>query len=83
MPEKGWSDEEILKELERMSVVEEKKWSSGKVSGCVYHGGLKLIQLQSKAYEMFALSNPLHADVFPCVRKMESDVQNKMGKGKI
>src|SRR5690606_18662499 len=33
-----------------------------------------LIELQTKAYQMFSVSNPLHPDVFPGVRKMEAEV---------
>jgi hypothetical protein len=44
------------------------------VSGTVYHGGEDLIQLQSKAYSMFAVTNPLHPGVFPGIRKMEAEI---------
>lgn len=44
------------------------------MSGTVYHGGKDLIQLQCKAYSMFAVTNPLHPGVFPGVRKMEAEI---------
>ena len=31
-------------------------------------------QLLAEAYSMFALTNPMHSDVFPSVRKMEGEV---------
>ena len=31
-------------------------------------------QLMSEAYSMFSLTNPMHADIFPSVRKMEGEV---------
>jgi glutamate/tyrosine decarboxylase-like PLP-dependent enzyme len=31
-------------------------------------------QLLSEAYAMFTLTNPMHSDVFPSVRKMEGEV---------
>ena len=31
-------------------------------------------QLMGEAYAMFSLTNPMHADIFPSVRKMEGEV---------
>ena len=44
------------------------------MSGAVYHGGSDLITLQHEAMQLFSVSNPIHADVFPAVRKMEAEV---------
>ena len=44
------------------------------VSGAVYHGGNDLIDLQVEAWKKFSVSNPIHPDVFPGVRKMEAEV---------
>jgi glutamate/tyrosine decarboxylase-like PLP-dependent enzyme len=49
-------------------------WETGQVSGAVYHGGKEMLDLQGEAYRMFAVSNPLHPDVFPGVRKMEAEI---------
>jgi sphinganine-1-phosphate aldolase len=49
-------------------------WEKGHVSGTVYHGGQEILDLQSEAQRMFAVSNPLHPDVFPGVRKMEAEI---------
>lgn len=46
-------------------------------SGAVYHGhgeGTELGQAINDAIQRFLLSNPLHPDVFPGVRKMEAEV---------
>jgi sphinganine-1-phosphate aldolase len=48
-------------------------WEGGRVSGAIYHGGDELTDLLGEAYRMFAVSNPLHPDVFPGVRRMEAD----------
>lgn len=50
------------------------KWEDGKVSGAVYHGGEDILALQTKAYSFYSVANQLHPDVFPAVRKMESEV---------
>jgi len=49
-------------------------WKGGKISGAVYHGGQELSDLLGDAIKMFMVSNPLHPDVFPGVRKMEAEV---------
>jgi sphinganine-1-phosphate aldolase len=48
--------------------------ATGKISGAVYHGGAKLQALQVEAFRAYTFSNPLHPDLFPCLRKMESEV---------
>jgi len=60
--------------LEKWKNIEHTKWKKGKVSGGIYHGGDELVELCSKVYSYFALANPLHADLFPYVRKMEAEV---------
>ena len=30
-------------------------------------------------FERFALANPLHADLFPCTRKMDAEVRSRQG----
>eukprot|EP01025_Chloroclados_australasicus_P026219 TRINITY_DN2604_c0_g1_i1.p1 TRINITY_DN2604_c0_g1~~TRINITY_DN2604_c0_g1_i1.p1 ORF type:complete len:606 (-),score=52.21 TRINITY_DN2604_c0_g1_i1:512-2329(-) len=45
-----------------------------KVSGTVYVASKELKQLLNEAYGMYSLSNPMHSDVFPSVRQIESEV---------
>lgn len=52
----------------------EQIWRKGMVSGTVYHGGDDLLDVITEAFRAFAVSNPLHPDVFPEVRKMEAEV---------
>ena len=56
-----------------------------KVSGTLYLAGEDHMRLLSDAYSMFAHTNPMHSDVFPSVRRMESEVVNitasLLGKG--
>ena len=49
-------------------------WDAGACSGTVYSGDEDLTNLMAKVYGAFAWTNPLHADVFPDVRKMEAEV---------
>jgi sphinganine-1-phosphate aldolase len=57
-----------------LSELHHAEWEKGQVSGAVYHGGSDMLDLQSEAYRLFAVSNPLHPDVFPGVRKMEAEI---------
>lgn len=74
LPEVGWGKDKTVEALAHYATKEGTHWRSGKVSGCVYHGGDDLSAIMAEAYKRFCLSNPLHPDVFPSVRKMEAEV---------
>jgi len=73
LPDKGVDMKKLLKTLERFHDVEYGMYKNGKVSGQVYHGGKELQHFVGRVYTLFALTNPLHPDVFPFVRKMEAE----------
>jgi sphinganine-1-phosphate aldolase len=66
--------EKVREELQKLADMKHTRWEEGRVSGAVYHGGEELGKLQTEAYGLFTVSNPLHPDVFPAVRKMEAEV---------
>lgn len=75
LPSNGMSKEQLQVELKKLhDLGGETDWESGKVSGAIYHGGKEMGELLSSAYSLFSLSNPLHPDVFPGVRKMEAEI---------
>ncbi|KAG2016389.1 glutamate decarboxylase [Coprinopsis cinerea AmutBmut pab1-1] len=77
LPEEGKSIEWILAEMDKMDAELDGKsnvWREGKLSGAVYHGGDDLQRIIVAAYERYCVSNPLHPDVFPAVRKMEAEI---------
>ena len=75
LPAEGLPEATIVKELDELqTVLPHSSWEEGRVSGAVYHGGHDLIELQSKAFEKYCVANQLHPDVFPGVRKIESEV---------
>ncbi|CCM03203.1 uncharacterized protein FIBRA_05327 [Fibroporia radiculosa] len=75
LPSQGQSPEWIREEMAKMDAeANHTAWSGGKVSGAVYHGGEDMTRVILAAIERYALSNPLHPDVFPAVRKMEAEV---------
>ncbi|TEB10259.1 sphinganine-1-phosphate aldolase [Coprinellus micaceus] len=77
LPDDGKSLEWILAEMEKMDVElngQSGIWNQGKLSGAVYHGGEDLQKIITAAYDRYCVSNPLHPDVFPAVRKMEAEI---------
>ncbi|KAF9643173.1 PLP-dependent transferase [Thelephora ganbajun] len=83
LPSEGQSRDWILAEMDRMDSychsfdskgAKLHDWKDGKISGAVYHGGQDLTNLIVAAYERYCVSNPLHPDVFPTIRKMEAEV---------
>lgn len=74
LPSEGWDSERVMEELEKLSGMDHARWEDGKVSGTVYNGKEELLKLQTEAFGKFAVSNPIHPDVFPGVRKMEAEI---------
>ncbi|KAJ1918307.1 Dihydrosphingosine phosphate lyase [Mycoemilia scoparia] len=74
IPDQGVSDQVILEQMERRRNAGEVDWEDGMISGVVYHGGKDMVELTNKAYAMFNVSNPLHPEVFPGLRKMEAEI---------
>jgi sphinganine-1-phosphate aldolase len=74
LPDKPIPQNDILVTLNKWKQFEDSLWKSKKVSGAVYYGDDSLSNFCGEVYKLFALSNPLHPDVFPYVRKMEAEV---------
>ena len=74
LPEEGLTPEQITQTLERYVSNEKGKWEEGKVSGAVYHGGEEHVNIMNTASSLYSITNPLHTDIWPSLRQMESDV---------
>eukprot|EP01104_Vermistella_antarctica_P019029 TRINITY_DN7270_c0_g1_i1.p1 TRINITY_DN7270_c0_g1~~TRINITY_DN7270_c0_g1_i1.p1 ORF type:complete len:543 (-),score=116.01 TRINITY_DN7270_c0_g1_i1:122-1717(-) len=74
LPEQGIESSALLEKMKVLQNAGDVDWSNGKVSGTVYVGDDAHVDLVNKAYCMFSLTNPLHPDVFPAVRKFEAEV---------
>jgi sphinganine-1-phosphate aldolase len=74
LPEQGWSDQQVLDTMGKLQQAESGNWKDGKLSGVIYHGGDKHVDLMNQVYSLFTLSNPLHPDVFPSIRKFEAEI---------
>lgn len=78
LPAAGLSRSELSEELGKLVLLGQKDgktdWAEGRVSGAVYHDVQEVDEIANEAYRLFSISNPLHPDVFPAVRKMEAEV---------
>jgi sphinganine-1-phosphate aldolase len=74
LPEDGWHRKDILKKMDEYLELGHYKWQEGFVSGAVYNFDSKITDLMTKVYGKTAYTNPLHADIFPGVCKMEAEV---------
>ncbi|KAL5507479.1 DPL1 [Sanghuangporus vaninii] len=76
LPAEGRSPEWILQEMDKMDIeaVKHTNWKGGRMSGAVYHGGEDMQQVIVDAFRKYCVSNPLHPDAFPAVRKMEAEI---------
>jgi sphinganine-1-phosphate aldolase len=74
LPPNGTTQKQLLKDLKFLESMGHVDWRGGACSGAVYHGGDQLTEFLCTAYSRFALTNPLHPDVFPGVRRMEAEV---------
>ncbi|KAJ7772728.1 pyridoxal phosphate-dependent transferase [Mycena maculata] len=76
LPTDGQTPEWIIAEMDKMDAELGKpnSWKLGKLSGAVYHGGEDMERVIVAAYGKYCVSNPLHPDVFPAIRKMEAEI---------
>ncbi|KAI0302679.1 PLP-dependent transferase [Russula brevipes] len=76
LPKKGCSLEWILDAMEQMDqeAPPHTDYREGKLSGAVYHGGDDMERVIIAAFQRYCVSNPLHPDIFPAIRKMEAEI---------
>eukprot|EP01089_Gocevia_fonbrunei_P019400 TRINITY_DN6861_c0_g1_i1.p1 TRINITY_DN6861_c0_g1~~TRINITY_DN6861_c0_g1_i1.p1 ORF type:complete len:538 (+),score=136.61 TRINITY_DN6861_c0_g1_i1:44-1657(+) len=74
IPQEGIETTELFDVLGKLRDKEQEKWSQGRVTGCIYVGEQKQVDVINQAFNMFTLTNPLHPDVFPSTRKFEAEL---------
>eukprot|EP01113_Clastostelium_recurvatum_P047913 TRINITY_DN861_c0_g1_i3.p1 TRINITY_DN861_c0_g1~~TRINITY_DN861_c0_g1_i3.p1 ORF type:complete len:554 (+),score=149.44 TRINITY_DN861_c0_g1_i3:40-1662(+) len=74
LPLNGLSHEEVLAKMQQWHDHDAAHYDRGMVSGCIYMADKHHDSLNTAAYSMFSLTNPLHPNVFPTVRKFETEV---------
>ena len=74
LPAEGRDIQSLISEVSAMVALEDPKWKSGFVSGAVYHGQSEHLACMNRISEMYSLSNPLHPDIWPSLRKFEAEI---------
>ncbi len=74
LPQEGRATDDILAEMKGYVDKEDTTWKDGFVSGAVYHGEPDHLECQNQALTMYSLSNPLHPELWPSLRKYEAEV---------
>lgn len=74
LPEEGLSKEQILQLVDEHLKLGHYDWRDGRVSGAVYGFKEDLVELITEVYGKASYTNPLHADIFPGICKMEAEV---------
>jgi glutamate/tyrosine decarboxylase-like PLP-dependent enzyme len=74
LPELGVDADRILAEMTELATREHERWQQGFVSGAVYHGDAKHVELLARVYAVHSQSNPLHADIWPSASKFEAEI---------
>ncbi|KAJ2996558.1 Sphingosine-1-phosphate lyase 1 [Globomyces sp. JEL0801] len=74
LPPTSVGKSDLIKQLDQHLDMGHVNWKDGKVSGAIYHGGDELSKIITEAYSRFVVANPLHPEIFPGIRKMESEI---------
>jgi sphinganine-1-phosphate aldolase len=74
IPKEGLSKDQVMQSLEKKIKNDHHMWVGGKISGTIYTNLQNLQELNGFALKEFMISNPLHPDIFPSIRQMESEI---------
>jgi len=74
LPSKGMEKEELLKLMDQRKEQDTKNWIEGKITGAVYHGGKEHYDFVGQVFSRWAFCNPLHPELHPALRQMDSEV---------
>lgn len=74
LPKKGMSHDQVLKQVADLEKLGSVDCSEGWVSGALYYCSPELTKLCTAVFERSVWINPLHASLFPHIRKMEAEV---------
>lgn len=62
LPAVGLSPADVSTALQAHANLPRTRWEEGRVSGAVYNGTPGMSKLWQEAFDLFTVSNPLHAD---------------------
>lgn len=73
IPAEGLAEKDLVQYMEYWASKEHPGWRDGKVSGKVYNGHPSVISVMKAVYDLYCVSNALHPEVFPSIRKFEAE----------
>jgi glutamate/tyrosine decarboxylase-like PLP-dependent enzyme len=73
LPEHGWSDDEILADLEAKRV-HDARWHEGRTFGFVFDGGPEVQEIAERVALLFLHENALNTAAFPSLGAIQSEV---------
>jgi sphinganine-1-phosphate aldolase len=74
LPERGLDTDTLFRYLYTLREFDQETLRHGKLSGKVYNDDPKVLELISRVYGMFTVSNALHSDIYPSSRRCESEI---------
>jgi sphinganine-1-phosphate aldolase len=74
LPAEGRPAAQVVQECKDVVRELDKEWDKGIASGAIYHGGAELTEMLVEVNRLFCWSNPLHPEIFPGIKKLESEV---------
>lgn len=73
LPKFGMNSSNIVSIFDKMKQKGDINYRNGRVSGATYSNNKELDKMLVKVFPYFNKSNPLHTNLYPCVRKMEQE----------
>lgn len=73
IPSEPLTEASVMEYMEKLATKEHPGWRDGKVSGKVYNGEPQVISVMNSVYKLYCVSNALHPEVFPSIRKFEAE----------
>jgi len=80
LPEKGLSQNDILRELTAIAKREDARWETGQISGSYYHAGKEHFAFLNQIYSLFSHVNILQRDMCPSGTKFEAEIVSMTAK---
>jgi glutamate/tyrosine decarboxylase-like PLP-dependent enzyme len=80
VPEKGRSQDDILRELGAVAKREDARWETGQISGSYYHAGKSHFAFLNQVYGLFSHVNILQRDMCPSGTKFEAEIVSMTAK---
>lgn len=74
MPERGRARDEILREIEEMSAIEDAPAHDGRISGSIYSGDAEHYAFLTEVFGHYGHANVLQRDMYPSATRFEGEI---------